>query len=256
MLELSTIPGQSEGMGEEYVYKYPRRRVVRSALRGATGTLLQILSRLDVEGIEHVPKTGPVILAPNHFTFVDPPIILATAPRIVEFVGGADRINSPGWTRMIPGMWGFIPAYRGAFSRSTLRHSLGILKQGGVMGIFPEGGSWAGLLRPARPGMAFLAANSGASVVPVSIEGAEHVLTKTRSTLKVTYHPPVAAPMITARGRDRRSALDDYGTEIMAEIAKGLPDDLRGVHSSCPDARAAAEEVSAYPFDAPEMRGI
>jgi len=243
-------------MGVRYTYKYPRRRVVRSILRGATSTLLHILSKVEVRGVENIPRDGPVIIAPNHFTFIDPPIILATSPRIVEFVGGADRINSPKWSRMIPGMWGFIPAYRGAYSRSTLRHSLGILKQDGVMGIFPEGGSWAGLLRPARPGMAFMAANSGAPVVPVSIEGAEHVLTKKRERLRVIYHAPVAAPVVDGRGRVRRASLDDFGTQIMARIAEGLPDDLRGEHSSSPDARAAAAAVSAYPFDAPEMRGI
>ncbi|MEO0817092.1 MAG: lysophospholipid acyltransferase family protein [Pseudomonadota bacterium] len=243
-------------MGEVYTYRYPRRRAVRAVLRGTTRALLAALSRMEVRGLEHLPGEGPVILAPNHFTFVDPPVILAATPRMVEFVGGADRVNSPKWSRMIPKMWGFIPAYRGAFSRSTLRGALEILEQGGVMGIFPEGGNWAGLLRPARPGMAYLAATSGARVVPVSIEGAEHVLTGTRAPLKVTYHAPVSAPVITSRGRVRREALDAYGAEIMARIAEGLPDDLRGAHSACPDARAAAEAVSAYPFHTPEMRGI
>jgi 1-acyl-sn-glycerol-3-phosphate acyltransferase len=243
-------------MGEGYTFAYPRRRMVRGALRGATRGLLSILSRLEVRGLEHVPKSGPVILAANHFSFVDPPILLAASPRMVEFIGGADRINSPGWTRMLPKLWGFIPAYRGAFSRSTLRSSLEILEQGGVMGIFPEGGNWAGLLRPARPGIGFLAAASGASVVPVSIAGAEHVLTQQREPLHVTCHTPVPAPVVSAKGRERRAALDAFGAEVMARIADGLPDDLRGAHSTCPNARAAAEAVSAYPFHAPEMRGI
>lgn len=243
-------------MGEGFTYKYPRRRIMRGVLRGGARGLLSILSRMDVTGLEHIPKSGPVILAANHFTFVDPPIILATSPRMVEFVGGADRINSPQWTRMIPKLWGFIPAYRGAFSRSTLRGALEILQQDGVMGIFPEGGNWAGLLRPARPGMAFLAASSGACVVPVSIEGAEHVLTNTRAPLRVTYHAPVTAPIVTTRGRARRADLDVFGTEIMARIAEGLPDDLRGAYSTSPEARAAADAVSAYPFHQPEMRGF
>ena len=243
-------------MGEGYTYRYPRRRAVRAVLRGATNGLLSLLSRVEVEGREHVPSDGPVILAANHFTFVDAPVLLATSPRMVEFVGGADRVNSPGWTRMIPKLWGFIPAYRGAFTRSTLRGSLEILEQGGVMGIFPEGGNWAGLLRPARPGMAFMAASSGAPIVPVSITGADTVLSSGRAPVRVTFHVPIPAPQIAAKGRVRRAALDDFGAQVMARIAEGLPDDLRGRHSSCPDARAAAEAVSAYPFDAPEMRGI
>ena len=54
---------------------------------------------------------------------------------------------------MIPLAWGFIRAHRGGFSRSAFRESLEVLAHGGVLGIFPEGGSWATLLRPVRPGL-------------------------------------------------------------------------------------------------------
>ncbi|MEL6752767.1 MAG: hypothetical protein AAFO57_01975, partial [Pseudomonadota bacterium] len=85
---------------------------------------------------------------------------------------------------------------------------------------------------------------------------ADTVLSSGRAPVRVTFHVPIPAPQIAAKGRVRRAALDDFGAQVMARIAEGLPDDLRGRHSSCPDARAAAEAVSAYPFDAPEMRGI
>ena len=71
---------------------------------------------------------------------------------------------------MIPQLWGFIRAYRGGFSRSTFKQSLSVLAQDGVLGIFPEGGSWASLLRPAR--LAYIAMQSQASVVR-GITGAE-----------------------------------------------------------------------------------
>ncbi|MEM1105944.1 MAG: lysophospholipid acyltransferase family protein, partial [Pseudomonadota bacterium] len=234
-------------MGEATMYKYPRRRAVRTVLRAATAGLVHALSKARIIGAEHVPRTGPVILAANHFTFVDAPLLLFASPRLVEFIGGADRVNSPLWSRFIPHMWGYIPAYRGAFTRSTIRGSLEVLGQGGVMGIFPEGGNWAGLLRPARPGLGFLAAESGAPVVAVSISGAEHVLGKGRHPLTITFQAPLPAPEIIARGRVRRAALDQYGASVMARIARGLPDPLRGAYSASPEARAAAAAVSAYP---------
>ena len=236
--------------------KYPRRKRIRGVLRGLTGFLIHRLGALEVEGLEHIPAEGPVILAANHFNFVDPPLVLYTSPRMVEFIGGAQRPNSPFWAKQIPKWWGFIRAYRGGYGRSTFRQSLDVLAQGGVLGIFPEGGSWATLLRPARPGMAFIAAKSGAPVVPVSIIGAENLIGGKKQPVKLVFHPPVPAPAITVTGRQRRIALDAFSETVMARIASALPDDQRGAHSTCEDARAAAAAVSAYPFDAPELRGM
>ncbi|MEM8616640.1 MAG: 1-acyl-sn-glycerol-3-phosphate acyltransferase, partial [Pseudomonadota bacterium] len=85
---------------------YPRRHVLRWVLRFVTGTLVRILGRYRVEGLENIPKTGAVILAPNHFHFVDPPLLLASSPRQIEFVAGAQRPNAPGWAQIFPRLWG------------------------------------------------------------------------------------------------------------------------------------------------------
>ena len=243
-------------MGSTYGIRYPRRQSTRWFLRALTGRAVHMLGRLTVEGLEHVPAKGPVILAANHFSFADPALLLYACPRQVEFIGGAERPNSPLWSRLIPKAWGFIRAYRGGFSRSTLQQSLSVLEQDGVLGVFPEGGSWAALLRPARPGTAFLALHSGVPVVPVSITGAQSLLAAGKGHATIRFHPAIAAPEILCGGRAKRAALDVYGDQIMSVIAGGLPDDIRGKFSTCPDARAAAELVSAFPFDAPEMRGM
>ena len=235
--------------------KYPRRRAARTVLRTVTGRLIRLLGDLEVVGAEHVPATGPVILAANHFNFVDPPLVLYASPRMVEFIGGANRPNSPLWSRMIPQLWGFIRAYRGGFSRSTFKQSLSVLAQDGVLGIFPEGGSWASLLRPARPGLAYIAMQSQASVVPVSITGAEDLLGGPRRGVKLQFHPAMAPPQTSVAGKARRAELDAYGDEVMAQIAAGLPDWQRGKFSTDPAARKAALAVSDFPFLAEELRG-
>ena len=91
------------------------------------------------------------------------------------------------------------------------------------MSIFPEGGSWATLLRPARPGLAYIAEQSGAPVVPISIAGAENVIGGSRRPLRIEFHPPLAAPLIMDK-RGRREALDAFDDEVMSVIAQGLPD--------------------------------
>ena len=246
---------QTKPMGSTFSMKYPRKTRRRWVLRKKIGFLIHRLGNLEVHGLENLPKSGPVIIAANHFNFVDPPLLIYTTPRMVEFIGGAQRPNSPFWAKQIPKWYGFIHAFRGGYGRSTFRQSLDVLKQNGVLGIFPEGGSWATLLRPARPGLAYLATKSGAPVVPISIIGAENLIGGEKRPVKIIYHKPLQAPVITATGTARRKALDEFSQEIMCYIASGLPDNQRGMFSSSEQARAEAEAVSAYPFDAPELRG-
>ena len=112
----------------------------------------------------------------------------------------------------------------------------GVLAQGGVLGIFPEGGSWATLLRPARPGLAYIAEQSGGPVLPISIAGAENVIGRSRRPLRIEFHPPLVAPVIMDKSR-LREALDAFDDEVMSVIAQGLPDAQRGKFSSDPGTR-------------------
>ena len=124
-----------------------------------------------------------------------------------------------------------------------------MLAHGGVLGIFPESGSWAMLLRPARPGLAYIAEQSGAPVMPISIVGAENVIGGSRRPLRIEFHPPLAALLIM-----EREALDALDDEVMSVIAQGSPDAQRGKFSSDPGARQAALAASAS-FHSDEMRG-
>ena len=82
--------------------QYPRRRLSPGVLRFITGRLIDTLGNLHLNGVEHLPTEGPVILAANHFNFVDPALVLYARPRAVEFIGGANRPNSPLWAQMFP----------------------------------------------------------------------------------------------------------------------------------------------------------
>jgi len=195
---------------------YPRRRFLRAILRRLTRWLIGCFGELRVEGLEHLPAQGPVILAANHFHFVDPPLLLAACPRQIEFVAGAQRPNSPGWAQIFPKLWGYIPAFRGGYSRSTL---------------------------------------TGAQLVPVSIIGGPELLAKGRSRVTLVFHPAMAAPVCTAKGQKRRAELDAWSDDLMAQIASVLPDEQRGKFSADPDVRAAAQAASDFPFEQDDLRG-
>lgn len=225
-------------------------------MRWLTGRLIRVLGELEVEGLEHVPLSGKVILAPNHFNFVDAPLMLYAVPRQLEFIGGANMVDAPFWAKLLPEMWGIIPAYRGAYSRSTLRKALHVLEQGAPLCVFPEAGSWAEMVRPARPGTAMIAQMSGAKVVPVSIINATALLKKGRPCVKIVFHPPLDPPMTDKKGPERRLVLDAFGDELMGIIASGLPEHQRGKFSSDEQIRIEALAVSDFPFEQAHMRGM
>ncbi|NDJ78790.1 MAG: hypothetical protein GYB65_21275, partial [Chloroflexi bacterium] len=121
-----------------------------------------------------------------------------------------------------------------------------------VLGIFPEGGSWAQVLRPARPGTAFLAAQSGAPILPIGIDGMTDLfpLVRRRKRAKITLNigEPFGPFVAEGSGRQRREQLETIGHEIMGHIADLLPPERRGVYSPDPALREAAAAVAEYPY--------
>ncbi len=232
--------------------KYPRRILIRSSLKGLISAALHTFSDFEVIGAENIPKKGPLILTANHFSFADSIAMLHIAPAAVEMFSGANPAFTPWWGKLLPRLWGVLYGYRGTGSRQAIRDAESILKQNGFFGIFPEGGAWAEMIRPARPGAAYLAVKTGASILPVGFTGFNEVLPiRFRGQSKVTIRvgKPYQPAPVTGRGRERRQQLDELGDRIMKEIADLLPDHLRGKFSNDPAVRELAKEVEAYPWE-------
>jgi 1-acyl-sn-glycerol-3-phosphate acyltransferase len=150
-------------------------------------------------------------------------------------------------------LWGFIPVFRGTVSRDTFTTSESILSQKGILAIFPEGGNWANVLRPARPGVAFLAVRTGAPIIPVGFDGLEGFLPRLkqgkRSTITVRIGKSIGPFKLDVRGRENRAKLDDLGHEIMSSISELIPHEKRGFYSADPLIREAARGTEIYPWD-------
>jgi len=231
---------------------YPRRVLIRRfcklLARGAFG----ILSDLQIEGKENLPKTGPLLVIANHFSFIDPAAVLHALPYPIEYVGGAEFPHAPGIVKFLPEIWGYYPVFRGTGSRYALRAAEEILNQDGVLGIMPEGGSWAEVLRPARPGAAYLAAQTGAKVLPLGIHGLNNIFPiklGQRPKAVIRIGKPVGPFTTTGRGRERREQLDQIGHELMKSIAALIPDQYRGFLADDPAIREAARGTEHYPWE-------
>ena len=135
-----------------------------------------------VEGREHVPTLGPVILASNHLSFIDSVVTRFAAPRRVTFLTKAEYFTGRGLrgrlTRWFFTIAGSVPVTRGQHRAATaaLETALEVLAAGNVFGIYPEGTrSLDGRLYRGRTGVAWLALTSGAPVVPVALHGTDRL---------------------------------------------------------------------------------
>ncbi len=231
--------------------QYPRRLKIRSLLKALISAALHTFSDFEVIGEENIPDQGPLIITGNHFSFADSIAMLHVAPPGIEMFSGANPAFTPWWGKLLPRLWGVLFVYRGTGSKQAIRDAESVLKQGGFFGIFPEGGAWAEMIRPARPGAAYLAGRTGAPILPVGFTGFNEVFPlRFRNQNKITIRvgKPYQPAPITGRGRQRREQLDELGERIMKEIADLVPDHLRGKYSSDPAVREKAREVESYPW--------
>jgi len=232
--------------------KYPRRVIMRRFLKFLSSAAFGILCDFQIEGKENLPEKGPLLVIGNHFSFIDPVALIRTLPYPIEFVGGAVFPHAPKLVKFLPQLWGYYPVFRGTGSRFALRAAEEILKQNGVLGIMPEGGSWAEVLRPARPGAAYLASLTGVKVLPLGIYGLNSIFpiqVGKRPKAVVKIGKPVGPFTAPGRGRERREQLDQIGKELMKAIAAQLPDSYRGFLADDPATREAALGTEEYPWE-------
>ena len=179
-------------------------------------TTLKPIYRFDIKGLEHFPKTGGVLVCSNHIDALDPPVVGITAPRPVHFMAKEELFNMPILKPLLPKLNAF-PVKRGLSDREALRRALALLKNGDVMGLFPEGTrSKDGKLGKGFSGAGFFALKGDADVVPCAIIGPY----KPFKRLKVVYGKPI----IMQPYRDRKATADEVTLVIMSEIQKLLND--------------------------------
>jgi 1-acyl-sn-glycerol-3-phosphate acyltransferase len=142
---------------------------------------------LEIVGRENVPASGPVVMAANHLSLIDPPFVGLTIRRNVRYLALEELF---GRSRFFDGLtlfFGAIPISRDTPTHGPMRTALEELEAGGAVGVFPEGGrvpAWGEV--PPKRGAAWLALRTGAPLVPVALTGTERTLSLTDMTLRRT----------------------------------------------------------------------
>jgi 1-acyl-sn-glycerol-3-phosphate acyltransferase len=213
-------------MAQTYSIRYPRRVLIRGVLRLIGRVLIRVLARPQVTGLENFPKEGPLILVGNHVAMIEVIMMAMYAPWQVEFVGTGDIPFDPRFAAMV-NLWGVIPVNRGSTDRKEMAVPLDVLKQGGFIGIFPEGGIWSTTIKRARTGVAWLSFHSNAPVLPMGFGGmsgalqAAFAFKRPRIIMNVgKLMPPVSGKV---EGKSRKEALEEAANAIMAQVEALIP---------------------------------
>jgi 1-acyl-sn-glycerol-3-phosphate acyltransferase len=172
---------------------------------------------LKVEGLENIPRTGPVIIAANHVSNWDPVVVALVVKRPIHFMAKVSLFKFKLTEKLFITLHAF-PVKRGVADRQAIRQALLVLEEGNVLGIFPEGArNKTGDLK-ALAGVGMIALKSGAPVVPVACLGTRHILPLGwLDPLVVRIGKPVYSEEIPAPVA-KSSRMEQYSGEIMNKI--------------------------------------
>ncbi|MEV6026457.1 lysophospholipid acyltransferase family protein [Streptomyces sp. NPDC052036] len=187
--------------------------------------LMHGLFKPRVLGAWKVPATGPAIFAVNHSHNIDGPMVMGVAPRPTHFLIKKEAFVGP-LNPFLTGI-GQLKVDRTTTDRTAVTRALGVLENGGVLGIFPEGTRGEGDFASLRAGLAYFAVRSGAPIVPVAVLGSSErsgrlikALPPLRSKIDVVFGDPFQAG--DGSGRRTRKALDEATVRIQEHLTEHL----------------------------------
>lgn len=177
--------------------------------------LFSLWLRWEVFGRENIPADGPVVIACNHLSLLDPPVLGAAATRQVHFMAKSE-LFSPSWFGAIIRKLGAFPVRRGAMDRDAIKTGLTILKEKKVLAVFPEGTrSKTGELGRAGGGAFMMAVKMKAKIVPAYIYGTDLKRHPGWPKVRVIFGKPMEYDPAMGTGRE---SLDEIGARWREEV--------------------------------------
>ena len=208
------------------------RPLLRVLFRG----IFYLMSEVVITGLDHVPTEGAYILAINHVSLYEAPLVVAFWPQAPEVAGAADVWKRPGQS-LLARAYGGLPIHRGEYDRRVIELILSALHSGYPLLLAPEGTrSHQPGMRRAKPGIAYLMDKAQVPVVPVGVVGTtedlvHRALRFQRPKVEMHIGAPLDLPPVEGRGRARREARQENADLVMAHIAALMPPEYRGYYA-------------------------
>ena len=213
---------------------------LRAVMR--TITRLFLIGLFKVVGVENFPRSGPVIVCPNHSATLDPPMVPAFVPRGDTWSMAKSEYFQKGLTAFIFRQYHAFPVVRHTADRGAIKRSFDLLKEGHVLIMYPEGTRVeSGVLARPEPGAGFIAQKAACPVVAVGLTGTRECLPKgakwpRRTRVTITFGKPFL--VATKRPDGTRVSHEEASDAIMTAIAELLPAEQRGAFSDLEALRA------------------
>jgi len=220
---------------------------MRGLMRFMTRTFLVGLFK--VEGLENVPRQGPLVVCANHFATLDPPMVPAYLPRADTWNMAKSEYFRKPLMRWIFTRYHAFPVVRHSADRAALRRAFDLLKAGEVLIIYPEGTRVeSGELATPEPGAGFIAQKAGCPVLPVALTGTRECLPKgarwpRRVPVTLRFGEPFLLPQRRPNGE--RISHEEASDAIMLAIAELLPVENRGRYRDVESWRRKLEGVAS-----------
>lgn len=212
---------------KEYSLPYPRRRLIRAVVKIMGRVILRFFFRVRINGKENFPDKGPLIVVGNHVAVIEAALMAVFTPWQVELLGAGDMPQEP-FVEAVEWLYDYIPIDRGSVDRAALRKALDILKQGGMLGLFPEGGLWEPGAMRAQTGVAWLSYRGKAPVLPIAYVGTMGALNTAlkfkRPRLAINVGEVIPAAELP-KNQGRKPYLQSYANRVMQEVKDLLPPD-------------------------------
>jgi 1-acyl-sn-glycerol-3-phosphate acyltransferase len=218
-------------------YHVPLRlRLWRPFMKWIFRMIFRILGRVKVIGRENIPFGTAYVVAINHISIYDPPLVMAFWPETAEAIGATDVFQKKG-QGVILRLYGVIPVHRGDYDRAVLETVLAILRSGRPLVIAPEGGrSHVIAMRRAKPGIGYIIEHARVPVLPVALAGTtedfwQRARRGEKPSLEIRIGKAICFPAITGTAMDRREARRRNADLVMRNIAGLLPKEYHGVYA-------------------------
>jgi 1-acyl-sn-glycerol-3-phosphate acyltransferase len=174
--------------------------------RPTIGGAVKLVAPLRVYGAERMPPSGGLVVAANHFSWVDPPALGAASPRTLYFMAKVEAHRVPGLGQLMRS-FGAFAVRRGESDREAVRIMRQIVRDGHALGMFAEGTRQrSGVPGPVQPGAAMVAINEDAPVIPAAIRGSHEWRLGTFRPVSVAWGEPMSFDGLQRGGKGYKEA--------------------------------------------------
>ena len=198
----------------------PRNKIIRSVLGWTSVFVCFFITKTTTKGKENIPKTGPYILAPNHFSLLDPFVLHSKHNKLTTYLMAED-LDDLGWKELwIPWLYGVLLVNRKTLRPSTIKATQKQIKKKEPICIFPEGTSVGRGLKPLKDGASYFAVKNKIPIIPVALSGTETIAKKLKKLQRAKIKIQFGAPILAKEGEGVSTTTENINRALRKMLPK------------------------------------